>query len=428
MSMILEVGAREILDSRGNPTIEVEVELESGAQGRAAVPSGASTGSREALELRDQDPSRYQGKGVQQAVDNVLSRITQHILGLDALRQTELDALLLELDGTENKASLGANAILGVSMAVARAAAEYTGLPLYRYLGGAGARVLPVPQMNVINGGAHASNNLDIQEFLILPLGAENFSQALRMGAETFQSLKSILKERGLSTAVGDEGGFAPDLDNQAQAFELIMQAIEKAGYTPGQDIGLGIDSAASEFQPEDKYILSGEGLELDAQGLVQYYQDLCSRFPLVSIEDGLAEDDWQGWQLLTKELGNKIQIVGDDIFVTNPNILAQGIERNVANSILIKLNQIGSLSETLQTIELAKKNGYGNIISHRSGETEDAFIADLAVALNTGQIKSGSLSRSDRLCKYNQLLRIEEHLGDQAHYYGQALLKKWAR
>jgi enolase len=425
--MILEVGAREILDSRGNPTIEVEVELESGAQGRAAVPSGASTGTREALELRDQDPSRFQGKGVQQAVDNVLSKISQHLLGLDALRQPELDALLLELDGTENKSSLGANAILGVSLAVARAAAEHTGLPLYRYLGGAGARMLPVPQMNVINGGAHASNNLDIQEFLILPLGADSFSQALRMGAETFQSLKSILKERGLSTAVGDEGGFAPDLDNQAQAFELIMQAIEKAGYTPGQDIGLGIDSAASEFQPEDKYILSGEGLELDAEGLVHYYQELCSRFPLVSIEDGLAEDDWQGWQLLTKELGNKIQIVGDDIFVTNPNILAQGIERNVANSILIKLNQIGSLSETLQTIELAKGNGYGNIISHRSGETEDAFIADLAVAVNAGQIKSGSLSRSDRLCKYNQLLRIEEHLGDQAHYYGQTLLEKWA-
>ncbi|MFP4392117.1 MAG: phosphopyruvate hydratase [Desulfohalobiaceae bacterium] len=426
MSMILEVNAREILDSRGNPTIEVEVELESGAQGRAAVPSGASTGSREALELRDQDPARYQGKGVQQAVDNVLSKIAQHVLGLDALRQPELDALLLELDGTENKSSLGANAILGVSLAVARAAAEHTGLPLYRYLGGAGARVLPVPQMNVINGGAHASNNLDIQEFLILPLGAESFSQAMRMGAETFHTLKSILKDKGLNTAVGDEGGFAPDLGSQAQAFELIIQAIEKAGYTPGQEIALGIDSAASEFLQGNRYILAGEGQELDSQGLVQYYQDLCSRFPLVSIEDGLAENDWDGWQELTRSLGQKIQIVGDDIFVTNPDILLQGIEKNVANSILIKLNQIGSLSETLQTIELAKTNGYGNIISHRSGETEDAFIADLAVAVNAGQIKSGSLSRSDRLCKYNQLLRIEEHLGDQAHYYGQTLLKKW--
>ncbi|MFP4213749.1 MAG: phosphopyruvate hydratase [Desulfohalobiaceae bacterium] len=426
MSMILEVGAREILDSRGNPTIEVEVELESGAQGRAAVPSGASTGTREALELRDQDPSRYQGKGVQQAVDNVLSMVSQHILGLDALRQPELDALLLELDGTENKSVLGANAILGVSLAVARAAAEHAGLPLYRYLGGAGARMLPVPQMNVINGGAHASNNLDIQEFLILPLGASSFHQALRMGAETFQVLKSILKDKGLNTAVGDEGGFAPDLGSQAQAFELIMQAIEKAGYTPGQEIALGIDSAASEFQSGDTYQLSGEGQELDSKGLVQYYQELCSRFPLVSIEDGLAENDWEGWQELTKELGHKIQIVGDDIFVTNPDILLQGIEKNVANSILIKLNQIGSLSETLQTIELAKANGYGNIISHRSGETEDAFIADLAVAVNAGQIKSGSLSRSDRLCKYNQLLRIEEHLGGQANYYGQTLLKKW--
>lgn len=424
--MILELQAREILDSRGNPTIEVEVELESGAQGRAAVPSGASTGSREALELRDQDSSRYQGKGVLQAVDNVLSKIAPHVVGLDALRQPELDALLLELDGTENKSVLGANAILGVSLAVTRAGAEFSELPLYRYLGGAGARILPVPQMNVINGGAHASNNLDIQEFLILPLGAKSFRQALRMGAETFQALKSILHEKGLSTAVGDEGGFAPDLSSHAQAFEYILQAIEKAGYTPGQGIALGIDAAASEFLQGDNYVLSGENLELDSQGMVQYYQDLCNRFPLVSIEDGLGENDWQGWQELTRSLGGKLQIVGDDIFVTNPDILAQGIEQNVANAILIKLNQIGSLSETLGTIELAKTNAYSNVISHRSGETEDAFIADLAVAVNAGQIKSGSLSRSDRLCKYNQLLRIEEHLGDQAWYYGQTLLKKW--
>ncbi|MFO7877913.1 MAG: phosphopyruvate hydratase [Desulfovermiculus sp.] len=428
MSIIAQIGAREILDSRGNPTVEVEVELESGIWERAAVPSGASTGSREALELRDKDAERYGGKGVRTAVDNVVHKIAPTLVGMDALRQLEVDSVLLELDGTENKSGLGANALLGVSMAVARAAAAYLNLPLYQYLGGIGARTLPVPQMNILNGGAHAPNNLDIQEFMILPLGAENFAQALRMGAETFQALKTILSADGHITSVGDEGGFAPNLDSHEQALKCIVQAIEKAGYIPGKDIGLGLDSAASEFFDQGKYTLSGENKVLDASGMIDYYLDLCQRYPIVSIEDGLAEQDWDGWREMTERMGHRVQLVGDDIFVTNPVILAEGIEKGVANSILIKLNQIGTLSETLETIELAKKNGYTSVVSHRSGETEDYFIADLAVAVNGGQIKAGSLSRSDRLAKYNQLLRIEEDLGDQARFAGPALLAEWVQ
>lgn len=428
MSIIAQIGAREILDSRGNPTVEVEVELESGIWERAAVPSGASTGSREALELRDKDPERYGGKGVRTAVDNVVHKIAPTLTGMDALRQLEVDSVLLELDGTENKSGLGANALLGVSMAVARAAAAYLNLPLYQYLGGVGARTLPVPQMNILNGGAHAPNNLDIQEFMILPLGAENFAQALRMGAETFQALKAILNTDGHITSVGDEGGFAPNLESHEQALKCIVQAIEKAGYTPGKDIGLGLDAAASEFFDQGKYTLSGENKVLDASGMIDYYLDLCQRYPIVSIEDGLAEQDWEGWGEMTERMGHRVQLVGDDIFVTNPLILAEGIEKGVANSILIKLNQIGTLSETLETIELAKKNGYTSVVSHRSGETEDHFIADLAVAVNGGQIKAGSLSRSDRLAKYNQLLRIEEDLGDQARFSGPDLLAEWGQ
>jgi len=422
MSMIVYVGAREILDSRGTPTVEVEVELESGVQARAAVPSGASTGSREALELRDKDSGRYNGKGVRQAVHNVRELVAPEIIGLDALRQIELDHMLLELDGTENKSNLGANAILGVSLAVARAAASFLNQPLYQYIGGVGARLMPVPQMNIINGGAHASNNLDIQEFLILPVGAGDFSQAMRMGAETFQALKSILAKDGHSTSVGDEGGFAPNLKSHAEAFGLIVKAIEQAGYAPGKDIALGIDAAASEFYSEGEYVLAGESKRMTAQEMADFYTEFCTNYPILSIEDGLAEEDWDGWKALTDKLGRSTQLVGDDIFVTNPVILAKGIEAGVANSILIKLNQIGTLSETLQTIEMAKKSGYTTVISHRSGETEDAFIADLAVAVNAGQIKSGSLSRSDRLAKYNQLLRIEEDLGEYAEYHGPAL------
>jgi len=426
MSIIAQIEAREILDSRGNPTVEVEVELESGVWERAAVPSGASTGSREALELRDKDPGRYGGKGVRTAVENVQQKIAPHVLGMDAVRQLEVDSLLLELDGTENKTNLGANALLGVSMAVARAAAAYLNLPLYQYLGGAGARLLPVPQMNILNGGAHAPNNLDIQEFMILPVGAQSFAQALRMGSETFQALKSILGAEGHITSVGDEGGFAPNLDSHEQALQRIVQAIEKAGYTPGKDIGLGLDAAASEFFDQGKYTLSGENKVLNAAQMVDYYLDLCKRYPIVSIEDGLAEQDWDGWRDMTKRMQRVVQVVGDDIFVTNPSILAQGIEKGVANSILVKLNQIGTLSETLETIELAKKNGYTSVVSHRSGETEDSFIADLAVAVNCGQIKAGSLSRSDRLAKYNQLLRIEEDLGAQSRFAGPDLTKQW--
>ncbi len=419
MSSIIEVGAREILDSRGRPTVEVEVELEEGIRSRAAVPSGASTGTKEALELRDDDQSRYMGKGVSKAVENVRKKIAPEIIGMNGLQQMEIDRLMIDLDGTDNKSNLGANAILGVSMALARAAAKCLDLPLYRYLGGVGANIMPVPQMNIVNGGVHAANNLDIQEFLILPLGGEKFSEALRMGAETFQALRSILAAEGHITSVGDEGGFAPNLQSNQQAFEYILSAIEKAGYTPGKDIALGIDAAASEFYEQGKYELTGEKRTLNADEMVKYYQKLCDQFPLVSIEDGLSEDDWQGWKIMTEKLGRKTQLVGDDIFVTNPKLLSQGIHQGIANSVLIKLNQIGTVSETLETIEMAKKSGYTTVISHRSGETEDHFIADLSLAVNAGQIKTGSLSRSDRLAKYNQLLRLEESLGKQAVFYG---------
>ena len=419
MSTIVSVWAREILDSRGNPTVEVEVMLESGAKGVAAVPSGASTGAREALEMRDGDKTRYLGKGVSNAVDHVQGEIAEAIVGMDALRQTALDNMLIELDGTENKSRLGANAMLGVSLAVARAAADHLGLPLYRYLGGVNAKVLPVPLMNIMNGGAHAPNNLDIQEFMIMPMGAPDFAEALRMGAEIFHSLKALLAKDGHITAVGDEGGFAPNLKSHDEAFVYIMKAIEAAGYAPGRDVALAIDAAASEFYKDGKYVLAGENKSLTSAEMVSYLADFTERYPLVSIEDGLAEGDWEGWELLTEELGDMIQIVGDDIFVTNPEILAEGIERGAANAILIKLNQIGTLTETLDTIEMAKQAAYSTIISHRSGETEDHFIADLAVAVNAGQIKTGSLCRSDRLAKYNQLLRIEEDLEDEAIYFG---------
>jgi enolase len=424
MSTIVSVWAREILDSRGNPTIEVEVVTESGAAGVAAVPSGASTGTREALELRDGDKERYMGKGALKAVENVRGEIAEHIVGMDALRQNALDGMLIELDGTENKDRLGANAMLGVSMAAARAAANFLGLPLYNYLGGVNAKILPVPLMNIINGGQHAPNNLDIQEFMVLPLGAETFAEALRMGAETFHNLKKILAKDGHVTSVGDEGGFAPNLKDHKEAFSYIIKAIEAAGYEPGAGISLGIDAAASEFFKDGKYVFSGEKREFSAAELVDYYKELVSEYPVVSIEDGLAEADWEGWKLQTREQGDEIQIVGDDIFVTNPSILARGIEEGAANSILIKLNQIGTVSETLDTIEMAKQAAFTTVISHRSGETEDHFIADLAVAMNAGQIKTGSLSRSDRLCKYNQLLRIEEDLGERAVYSGAGIAR----
>ncbi|MUM78569.1 phosphopyruvate hydratase [Pseudodesulfovibrio sp. F-1] len=421
MSTITGVWAREILDSRGNPTVEVEVILESGVMGRAAVPSGASTGSREALELRDKE-ERYNGKGVMTAVENVRGEIAGAVIGMDCLRQNTLDNALITLDGTENKERLGANAMLGVSMAAARAASRFLGLPLYQYLGGVNAKLLPVPLMNIINGGEHAPNNLDIQEFMIMPVGAETFAEALRMGAETFHKLKAILAKDGHVTSVGDEGGFAPNLKSHAEAFEYIIRAIEGAGYEPGRDICLAIDAAASEFYKDGKYVLAGEGKTFSSAELVDFYDDFTSRFPLVSIEDGLAEGDWDGFALQTDKMGDRIQLVGDDIFVTNPDILAEGIDRGVCNSILIKLNQIGTVSETLDTIELAKTAGYTTVISHRSGETGDHFIADLAVAVNAGQIKTGSLCRSDRLEKYNQLLRIEEDLGDDGAYYGPVL------
>ncbi len=422
MSTIVSVWAREILDSRGNPTVEVEVGLESGHTGRAAVPSGASTGSREALELRDGDKTRYGGKGVTKAVDHVNGEIAEAVIGLNALRQVEVDNTLIDLDGTDNKDRLGANALLGVSMATARAAANFIALPLYQYLGGVNAKVMPVPLMNIINGGAHAPNNLDIQEFMILPIGAASFKEALRMGAETFHTLRGLLAADGHVTSVGDEGGFAPNLKSHDEAFGYIMKAIEAAGYTPGVDIALGIDAAATEFFANGKYNLKGEGKTLSPQEMVKYLEAFTEKYPLISIEDGLAEGDWEGWRHLTVALGNRVQIVGDDLFVTNPDILAQGIEEGVGNSILIKLNQIGTLTETLDTIEIAKQNGYTTIVSHRSGETEDAFIADLAVGTNAGQIKTGSLCRSDRLCKYNQLLRIEEALEDTSFYYGPAM------
>lgn len=412
MTDIYSVNAREIIDSRGNPTVEVDVTLACGAKGRAAVPSGASTGTREALELRDGDKSRYLGKGVLQAVDNVNNLIGPEIQGMDATDQHSLDQCMIELDGTPNKSKLGANAMLGVSMAVARAAADAYSLPLYRYLGGLNARFLPMPMMNIVNGGAHAANRLDIQEFMIIPSGATCFSDAIRMGAETFHSLKGILKKKGLSTAVGDEGGFAPDFSSNEEAIQVIMEAITAAGYKPGEDIGLALDVAASEFYVDGNYVLASENKKLTAVEMIDYYQGLIDKYPLYSIEDGLAEQDWENWALMTEKLGRYVQLVGDDIFVTNPEIFSRGIREGIANAILVKLNQIGTVTETLDAIEIAKQAGYATIISHRSGETEDAFIADLAVGVNGGQIKTGSMSRSDRIAKYNQLLRIEEALG----------------
>ncbi len=420
MSDIIMVKAREILDSRGNPTVEAEVWLETGYFGRAAVPSGASTGSREALELRDGDEKRYLGKGVTQAVKNINEEIAPKLIGIEAQDQVGLDRYLIELDGTENKSRLGANAILAVSMAVARAASEELGLPLYRYLGGVGAYILPVPMMNVLNGGKHADNNLDIQEFMIVPVGAPTFREALRMGSETFHNLKRILKSKGLNTAVGDEGGFAPSLSSNEEALEVLMEAIEKAGYVPGKDIFIALDAAASEFYENGIYKMAAEKKpEKTAEEMVDYYEDLVNRYPIISIEDGMAEDDWDGWKILTDRLGGKIQIVGDDIFVTNTKILARGIKEGVANSILIKLNQIGTITETFEAMDMAHKASYSCVVSHRSGETEDTIIADLAVAARTGQIKTGSLSRTDRVAKYNQLLRIEEELGASAVYAG---------
>ncbi|RKX30871.1 MAG: phosphopyruvate hydratase [Verrucomicrobia bacterium] len=426
MSEIVDVHAREILDSRGNPTIEVEIELASGAVGRAAVPSGASTGENEAIELRDGDKQRYLGKGVLKAVDNVNEVIGPQIIGMTALDQVELDSFLISLDGTPNKSKLGANAILGVSLAVAHAAADYLGLPLFRYIGGSAARVLPVPMMNILNGGAHSDAPVDIQEFMIVPHGAPSFSEALRTGAEVFHSLKAVLKSRGLSTAVGDEGGFAPDLKNNTEALDVIMEAIRRAGYEPGKDVSIALDAAASEFydRQKGKYVFhKSDGSERSAEEMVTLYEEWIGRYPIISLEDGLSEDDWEGWKILTERLGSRLQLVGDDIFVTNPTFLKKGIREGVANSILVKLNQIGTLTETLDTIETAKRASYTTIISHRSGETEDTTLAEVAVATNAGQIKTGSLSRTDRVCKYNQLLRIEELLGEQARY-GDAFLR----
>ena len=422
MAMITEVYAREILDSRGNPTVEVEVILEDGAVGRAAVPSGASTGVHEAVELRDGDKERYLGKGVTKAVDNVNDIIAEALIGLEATRQTEIDELLVRLDGTPNKGRLGANAILGVSMAVARAAASSVGLPLYLYLGGVAAKELPVPMMNILNGGEHADNNVDIQEFMIMPVGAKSFSEALRMNAEIYHNLKALLKEKGLSTALGDEGGFAPNLKNNAEAIEVILEAVVKAGYKPEKDIVIALDVASSEMYKDGKYHLEGEGLVKTSEEMVDYLADLCEKYPIISIEDGLAEDDWAGWKLLTKKIGKKVQLVGDDLFVTNEERLVQGINKGVANAILIKVNQIGTLTETFNAIETAKRAGYTCIISHRSGETEDTTLADIAVAVNAGQIKTGAPARTDRVAKYNQLLRIEEELGDKAVYGFQKL------
>ncbi len=418
MTTILDVHAREILDSRGNPTLEAEVTLEGGEVGRMAVPSGASTGSHEAVELRDGDKKRYAGKGVLTAVSNVNTVIAEALIGEDAGDQEHVDALLLELDGTENKARLGANALLGVSGACARAAAEAHGLPLYRYLGGTGARTLPVPMMNILNGGAHADNSVDFQEFMVVPRGANSFSEGLRMGAEVFHALKSVLKGKGLNTAVGDEGGFAPDLASNEEAITVILQAIEKAGYRAGEDCFLALDVAASEFFKDGQYVLAGEGgRKCSSDELISLYATWADKYPLVSIEDGLHEDDWQGWARLTAELGYKLQLVGDDIFVTNPLRLQRGIDEEVGNAVLVKINQIGTLSETFECVNLARRNKYNSVISHRSGETEDSIIADIAVATNAGQIKTGSLSRTDRIAKYNQLLRIEEQLGDSARY-----------
>ena len=420
MSAIVDIVGREIPDSRGKPPVECDVLLESGVMGRAAVPSGASTGSREAIELRDGDKSRYLGKGVLKAVDHINTEILEAVLGLDASEQAFLDRTLIELDGTDNKSRLGANAMLAVSMAVARAAAEESGLPLYRYFGGMGGYQLPVPMMNVINGGAHANNNLDLQEFMIIPVGAPSFREALRYGTEVFHALKKIIHDKGMSIAVGDEGGFAPNVDNHEAAIQLILQAISDAGYTPGQEIVLGLDCASSEFYKDGKYVLEGEGgLQLTAEEWANMLATWCDKYPIISIEDGMAEGDWDGWKLLTEKLGQKVQLVGDDLFVTNTKILQEGIEKDIANSILIKINQIGTLTETFEAIEMAKRAAYTAVISHRSGETEDSTIADIAVGLNAGQIKTGSLSRADRMAKYNQLLRIEEDLGDIAVYPG---------
>jgi enolase len=420
------VSGREVLDSRGNPTVEAEAVLSGGAVGRAIVPSGASTGSREALELRDQDPERFLGKGVLKAVEHVNSALAEAVEGLDARDQLGVDQALLDTDGTDNKSVMGANAILAVSLAVAHAAAEASGLPLYQYLGGCGARELPVPQMNILNGGAHADNSVDFQEFMVMPVGFGTFSEALRAGVEVFHTLKKVLAQKGLATAVGDEGGFAPDLPSNRSALELIMTAIEKAGYEPGKEVALALDIAASELYDDGRYNLAGEGRKgLDADALIAVYSELVDAFPIVSIEDGLAEGDWDGWERLSTALGNRVQLVADDLVVTNPVIIARAIERGIANSILIKLNQIGTLTETLEAVDLTHRAGYTSVISHRSGETEDTTIADLAVALNTGQIKTGSASRSDRIAKYNRLLRIEEELEDAARFRGAAVLRQ---
>jgi len=425
MSAIREIKARQILDSRGNPTVEVDVLLESGARGRAAVPSGASTGEKEAIELRDGDKKRWMGKGVSKAVANVSQSIAPKLMGIEALDQTTVDRTMIDLDGTKTKGKLGANAILGVSLAVARAAANETGKPLYRYLGGTGARVLPVPMMNIINGGAHADNRLDLQEFMIMPVGANTFSEALRMATEVFHTLKALLKKKGLNTAVGDEGGFAPDLKSNEEALSLIMKAIEGAGYEPGKDIALALDAAASEFYEKGTYYLEAEKKpKRSSEEMIKYYTKLVNGYPILSIEDGLSELDWTGWKMLTEQLGRRVQLVGDDIFVTNVEIFARGIKEGIGNSILIKVNQIGTLTETLEAIEMGKRAGYTAVVSHRSGETEDTTIADIAVALNTGLIKTGSLSRTDRVAKYNQLIRIEEELGSEAVYPGRKAVK----
>jgi len=424
MTAIIDIQPRQILDSRGNPTVEVEVTLETGAAGRAAVPSGASTGVHEAVELRDGDKSKYGGKGVLKACEAVNGEIYEALSGMDAEDQLLLDRTMIDLDGTPNKGRLGANAILGVSLACAKAAAVEAGLPLYRYIGGTQAHLLPVPMMNIVNGGQHADNPIDIQEFMIMPVGASTIADAVRMGAEVFQALKKGLKDAGHNTNVGDEGGFAPALKSSEEAISFIMKAVEAAGYKPGDDIVLALDAASSEFYQDGKYELAGEGKTLDAAGMTKYYEALVSKYPIFSIEDGLAEDDWDGWKVLTEALGGKIQLVGDDLYVTNPKRLADGISKGIANSILIKVNQIGSLSETLEAVEMAHKAAYTNVISHRSGETEDATIADISVATNAGQIKTGSLSRSDRVAKYNQLIRIEEELGPQARYAGKSILR----
>ncbi len=423
MSKIKKVFAREILDSRGNPTVEVDVVLDNGILGRAAIPSGASTGSKEAVELRDGDKNRYSGKGVLKAVKNVNEIIAPKVIGLDPKKQKSIDYLMIDLDGTENKAKLGANAILGVSIAVAKAAAQDKGLSIFKYLGGKEARRLPIPFFNILNGGKHADNNVDIQEFMIAPIGAKSFKEALRMGAETYQNLKAVLRSKGLNTAVGDEGGFAPNLSSNEEAVQMIISAIEKAGYRPGRDISIVLDPAASEFYQDGKYILKADKSRLSSEEMIKYYSNLISKYPIISIEDGLAEDDWNGWQVLTKKLGKKIQLTGDDIFVTNPKILAEGIKKCIGNSVLIKLNQIGTLTETLETVEMAKRNGYTCVFSHRSGETEDSFLADIAVATNAGQLKTGAPARSERLAKYNQLLRIEEELGRKGIFRGEL---KW--